>query len=559
MARKMLREEEIVEMLYQWHIGSAISQVKRSLGIDRKTIRKYIKQAEIYGFSRDLEVHHYNYYFQLASNIQNGLRAPIDKTPSYIKTSAFNGTIENLISKPYITAKHVYRILKKDYNYTLSYSSFKRYINSSSSNHLGNYIRNETGIRKNKKTGFGFSDNFKKDRLWLQKLSQGKFSLNEIRQELLYYIPSDDIAKLYNCSLNKSLRYRNRAIGILALCKGIPQNSIAEHLLIPKSSLVGHFELYINKGVSHIISDKGKRQLKHENQLYVDKVFSILHSPPSSFGFNRTSWRQRDIQKVMSDNSMPVSRHVIKRIIVNAGYRYRKARTVLTSTDPDYMEKVQKIKNILSNLGAKEKFFSIDEYGPFSVKLYGGKSLVPPGETKIVPQWQKSRATLIITAALELSTNQIIHFYSKSKNTAEMIRLLNILTDKYSEEVCIYFSWDAASWHASKELYKRVDEINSKDYREKTISPIVKLAPLPACAQFLNVIESVFSGMARAIIHNSDYKSDDDCKSAIDRYFAERNEHFQGHPQRAGNKIWGQERAEAMFKDSNNCKDPKYR
>jgi len=31
--------------------------------------------------------------------------------------------------------------------------------------------------------------------------------------------------------------------------------------------------------------------------------------------------------------------------------------------------------------------------------------------------------------------------------------------------------------------------------------------PLPAGAQFLNVIESVFSGMARAIIHNSDYES----------------------------------------------------
>lgn len=559
MARKKIREEEIVEMLYQWHMGSAISQVKRYLGIDRKTIRKYIKQAEICGFSRDMEVHHYNYYFQLASNIQNGLKAPIDKTLSYIKTFHFNGTIKNLISKPYMKAKHVYRILKKDHNYTLSYSSFNRYLNSSFSNYLGNYIFDETNLRKNKKAGYGFSNNFEKDRLWLQKLSQGKFSLNEIRQELLYYISSDDIEKLYNCSLHKSLRYRNRAIGILALYKGIPQNTIAEHLLIQKCTLVGHFELYINKGVSHIISDKGKRQLKHENQIYVDKVFSILHSPPSTFGFNRTSWRQRDIQKVMSDNNMPVSRHVVKRIIANAGYKYRKARTVLTSNDPDYMGKVQKIKDILSNLGSKEKFFSIDEYGPFAVKLYGGKSLVPPGETKIVPQWQKSKATLIITAALELSTNQIIHFYSKRKNTTEMMRLLNILAEKYSDEECIYFSWDAASWHASKELYKRVDEINSDEYREKIISPIVKLAPLPSCAQFLNVIESVFSGMARAILHNSDYTSGDECKAAIDRYFAERNEYFQKNPQRAGNKIWGKEKAQAIFRESNNCKDPKYR
>ncbi|HZV47217.1 MAG TPA: hypothetical protein VFG06_07730 [Thermodesulfovibrionales bacterium] len=33
MARKKIREEEIVEMLYQWHIGSTISQVKRYLEI----------------------------------------------------------------------------------------------------------------------------------------------------------------------------------------------------------------------------------------------------------------------------------------------------------------------------------------------------------------------------------------------------------------------------------------------------------------------------------------------------------------------------------------------
>jgi len=66
-------------------------------------------------------------------------------------------------------------------------------------------------------------------------------------------------------------------------------------------------------------------------------------------------------------------------------------------------------------------------------------------------------------------------------------------------------------------------------------------APLPARAQFLNVIESIFSGMARAIIHNSDYGSVDKAKEAIDRYFEERNRHFLDHPRRR-EQIWGKER-----------------
>ena len=65
--------------------------------------------------------------------------------------------------------------------------------------------------------------------------------------------------------------------------------------------------------------------------------------------------------------------------------------------------------------------------------------------------------------------------------------------------------------------------------------------------------------MARSIIHNSDYKTLDEAKGAIDRYFADRNRHFVRHPKRAGRKIWGKERELADFSEANNCKDPRYR
>ena len=63
-----------------------------------------------------------------------------------------------------------------------------------------------------------------------------------------------------------------------------------------------------------------------------------------------------------------------------------------------------------------------------------------------------------------------------------------------------------------------VDQLNAAIIKGETAGPAVALAPLPAGAQFLNVIESVFSGMARAIIANSNYASVDDARAAIDRY-----------------------------------------
>jgi hypothetical protein len=218
--------------------------------------------------------------------------------------------------------------------------------------------------------------------------------------------------------------------------------------------------------------------------------------------------------------------------------------------------KLGHIQSILSGLRADEAFFSIDEFGPFAVKAQPGRALVGPNEKRLVPQWQRSKGCLILTAAIELSSIQITHFYSTKKNTDEMVRMMEVLLAQYGDRRKLYLSWDAASWHVSKKLFERIDEHNFfAGYK----GPTVETAPFPARAQFLNVIESVFSGMSRAIIHNSDYQSVDDAKAAIDRYFSERNAHFRDHPRRAGGKVWGKETAPSKFSEFNNCKDPRFR
>jgi hypothetical protein len=297
---------------------------------------------------------------------------------------------------------------------------------------------------------------------------------------------------------------------------------------------------------------------KADDPTYVQAVSSLLHSPPSSHGINRTTWKQDDLHRVLAESGFPIARQNIRAIIRKQGYKWHKARKVLTSNDPEYRAKVERITSILSNIRPDERFFSADEYGPFHVTMKGGRKLVGPGETHTVPQWPKSKGSFIITGALELCTNQVTHFFSEKKNTDEMIRLLDILLEEYAGMETLYLSWDAASWHLAKRFDQRVAAVNAMSENCSDV-PRVELAPLPARAQFLNVIESVYSGMARAIIHNSDYESEEAAKLAIDRYFEERNAAFRANPKRAGGKIWGQERVKPAFSESNNCKDPRYR
>jgi transposase len=349
---------------------------------------------------------------------------------------------------------------------------------------------------------------------------------------------------------------RNKSLEILACSRGLTMRTICGFLGISTNTYSVYKQKFANGGTDALFAPKIHSK-KSDDESVRSAIFKLLHEPPSKYGINRTTWTMHLLRKVLSESGKPTCAEVIRAITRAAGYRWRKARVALTSTDPAYSEKLDRIHSILAGLQSDEVFFSIDEYGPFAIKMQTGRALVAPGEQLVVPQWQKSRGCLILTAALELSSNQVTHFYSDKKNTAEMIRMMDVLIDKYGDRRKIYLSWDAASWHISRALNRRIEEHNVAAIESG--AAVVETAPLPSGAQFLNVIESVFSGMSRAIIHSSNYPTVEDAKAAIDRHFGERNAHFRQHPQRAGKNIWGKEREPATFSDSSNCKDPRYR
>jgi transposase len=505
----MISLDTFLQIRRQFHNqGRKINQISQDLGLDRKTIAKWASQPEY---------------------------SPGKPRHRRSKLDSFKPTILKLLHEQGLSAKRIHGLVQTR-GYSGGYTILRTFLN-----------RQQVQVPVTPREFYA--------QRWLHRVMQNDIPLPELRSQFAGRLKPDDVMALVSRIKTGALRERNKAVAILAFNKPVSMRLISRFLLLALNTVSRWRNQFRNGGLSSVFRVRFRNPKKSDLSEYREAVFSILHAPPSAYGFNRTSWRMEDIVRVLRDRGLRLCKDSVLQIIRKAGFRFRKAKKVLTSNDPDYKQKLEEITNILRSLKPDEKFFSVDEYGPFAVKMQGGRSRMAPGEFKAVPQYGKSKGSLILTAALELSENQITHFYSERKNTQEMLKLLEILLTKYADQACIYFSWDAASWHASKKLYQRVEEINSPQYRADHKSPLVKLAPLPSCAQFLNVIESVFSGMARAIIHNSDYQSVDACKVAIDRHFAERNQHFKANPQRAGDKIWGKERVPPVFDEANNCKD----
>jgi transposase len=390
---------------------------------------------------------------------------------------------------------------------------------------------------------------------WMRAVLQKDIDFNTLRQELR---DLPDLPALLHRLYDGRLSDRNRSMVVLANRRGLSSSTLCGFLGIDKKTYRKYLRAFEKGGHAALFARQSKSTRKFDDEAVKQAVFRILHEPPSTYGINRTTWIMPDLTRVLRDTGQSACPDVIRKITKEAGYRWRKARKVLTSADPEYREKVHRIQDILAGLSKDEAFFSIDEFGPFSVRAQTGRALVEPGKILTVPQHQKSKGILIMTAALELSLNQLTYFYSPRKDTGEMLRMFARLIQEYQQKKRLYLSWDAASWHMSKMLYARIDAHNNGVIKGEVDGPVVEVAPLPAGAQFLNVIESVFSGMARAIIANSNYGSLDEARAAIGRYVQDRNEKFRIKPKRAGGKIWGMEREIAQFSSSNNCKDPRY-
>jgi transposase len=256
---------------------------------------------------------------------------------------------------------------------------------------------------------------------WIHRAMQSAISCEDMYVDLKGEFGPEMVALLLREIKSGPLRNRNKAVALLARKKGFSLEIVSKYLLVNIDTVVKWLQTFKEGGAAELFRTRSSGVKKADQKEYKDAVFSILHAPPSSYGINRTSWRIEDITRMLRQTDLRICKDMVSKIIKDAGFRFRKAKKVLTSNDPHYRRKLEAITAILSTLAPDEKFFMLDEYGPFLIKIHGGRSLMKVGEWKTVPQWQRSKGSLILTAALELSTNQVTHLYSKKKNTDEML------------------------------------------------------------------------------------------------------------------------------------------
>ena len=335
-------------------------------------------------------------------------------------------------------------------------------------------------------------------------------------------------------------RNHTRALALQMMDQGCYLQEIMFKTKHSRRTIIRWKQRFKDEGLSFIetkIDPPEWQEKRHKEKI---RVLDILHSPPMTFDINRTNWTHPSIIEAYEKKyGEHLAKGALQRIIKEANYSWHRARTMLTSKDPLYREKVKRLIDALQSLTPSDAFFFIDEAGPWRVKKYGGRVLTAPGERRTLPEYQPDRGAVYLIAALEAQTNQVVYQFIKGKTAKALVNMLQELMDRYSAYSRICLTWDSLSSHNAKLVNDWISDANATAKRHRTAK--VEVYPLPSNAQFLNVVESTFRNIRKAVIYNSDYPSVEEMQAAITRYLNERNAYFLLNPRRAGNKIWSKE------------------
>ena len=128
---------------------------------------------------------------------------------------------------------------------------------------------------------------------------------------------------------------RKRALAILARRNKFSFHAISDHLGISRNTVKGYIADFEAAGATRM-HQPVERKRKSNDEGLKRALFALLHEPPSLSGYNRTTWRMEDLHEAMKAKGFAAGKWVLRTIIKDAGFRWRAARVVLTSTDPDY-------------------------------------------------------------------------------------------------------------------------------------------------------------------------------------------------------------------------------
>jgi len=218
-----------------------------------------------------------------------------------------------------------------------------------------------------------------------------------------------------------------------------------------------------------------------------------------------------------------ISRGTVSKILARNKVRPHKVRYYLERRDPDFDTKMVQLLLVYQDVELQREeenqssvVISYDERPGIQAIESKAPDLPPvPGRhSSISREFEYVRhGTSSLLAGVDLMTGHVHHLIRDRHRSREFIEFLQLLDSSYPDDFKIRIILDNHSAHTSKETAEFL----------KTLPNRFEFVFTPVHGSWLNLIETLFSKMARSVLRHIRVSGKEELRSRIDAYFEDLN------------------------------------
>ena len=344
-------------------------------------------------------------------------------------------------------------------------------------------------------------------------------------------LSNDDVKMLEELSSSRTEKYSTveRSRILLMYYNNKSTNDIAKALNIYKAKIYRTVNKALSSGIDAALNDKprpGKpRVITDEARAYIIKTAC---TKPVDLRLPYELWTNRLLTKYIRENAPEeynisgISNGTVSKILAKGNIKPHKIAYCEEKTDPDFETKEREILHVYKDISMYKinnndnnnelyAFLSYDEKPGIQAtgNIYSDKN-PDKNHSNVSRNHDYIRhGTLSLLAGIDLVTGHIIYTVEDKHRSIEFVKWLDSVDKYYPGDYKIKIIMDNHSIHKSKETQ---EYINKKPGRFKFVFT-------PVHASWLNIIETMFSKMARSFLRGIRVNSKNELKSRIDNYF----------------------------------------
>jgi putative transposase len=312
----------------------------------------------------------------------------------------------------------------------------------------------------------------------------------------------------------RDVRVARRAHVILLWTDGWTWQEIQEALYCSTDLIVETLRCFANGGVTAVLERSCEPPVI---PAWLLKVKTWLTTKtPQDFGYFRTRWSCEIVANLLAwETGVRLSGETIRRGLKKLGFVWRRPRPVVGPTDPQYAEKLNRIRELLDDLPADEVAVFQDEVDVhLNPKI--GSTWMPKGEQATVTTPGNNRKCHVAGSLVWTTGTLLVSPPEARRNTATFLSHLDDLRRRLRGWKKIHVICDNAAFHKSRAVQ---DYLVQWGHR-------VAIHFLPAYAPETNPIERVWWHLHETITRNHKCHTLEELLDQAYDWFQTNNNHF---------------------------------